>query len=227
MTDIFNGELFTYFDIETIPCQAPEYLDDLRKTVAAPARLSKPESIEKWLHDNREKAAKESLEKTSFDGGRGHVCTISWAKNDGLIKTLHAHQISDERGIVKGFFESLDLYHSETLVGHYITGFDIQFLTKRAIVLGVELPPNSAFPRDPKPWGKGIHDTMTMWAGVRDRISLDALCNILGIPGKGDFDGSMVADAWANGRHKKIAEYCADDVSRTREIHKRFLKAGW
>ena len=66
-----------------------------------------------------------------------------------------------------------------------------------------------------------------MFAGGRDTVSMDNLCDILGIPGKDGFDGSMVAEAWANGEHAKIAEYCADDVRRTREIHKRFLAVGW
>ena len=56
---------------------------------------------------------------------------------------------------------------------------------------------------------------------------MDDLCDIFGIAGKDDFDGSMVAEAWANGEHAKIAEYCQQDVARTREIHKRFLAVGW
>jgi predicted PolB exonuclease-like 3'-5' exonuclease len=67
---------------------------------------------------------------------------------------------------------------------------------------------------------------MTAWAGGTNRISMDELCQILGIQGKDGFDGSQVAAAWSAGEHDKIAEYCRDDVYRTREIHKRFLQAG-
>jgi predicted PolB exonuclease-like 3'-5' exonuclease len=49
----------------------------------------------------------------------------------------------------------------------------------------------------------------------------------MGIKGKDGFDGSMVADAWRNGEHGKIAEYCQDDVMRVREIHKRFMAVDW
>jgi len=220
-------ETFVYFDIETIPCQKPEYLDQLRKDVTAPAQFKKPESIEAWLAENRESAALDALAKTSFDGGRGHVCTIAWAKDDGPVLSFRADSIDREAEALTAFFSALDPYHSETLVGHYITGFDIPFLRKRAIVLGIEMPPNTTFPRDPKAWDKNVHDTMYMWAGAKDRIGMDELCEILGIPGKGDFDGSMVAEAWANGEHDKIARYCASDVERTRAIHKRFLAAGW
>jgi len=225
--DPYKGERFVYFDIETIPDQSPGALEKATKSVKPPANLKKPESIEKWWAEKSDDAANDAWEKTSFDGGLGHVCTISWAKNDGEIKTHHLSDIADEYEVIAAFFDDLDPYHSERLVGHYIAGFDIPFLIKRAIVLGVPLPPASSFPRDPKPWDKNIHDTMYMWAGAKGSIKMDALCDIFGIPGKGDFDGSMVADAWANGEHQTISEYCADDVRRTREIHKRFLKAGW
>lgn len=218
---------FVYFDIETIPCQDEDYRKAVSQNIKAPGTLKKPESIAVWLAENRDSAADEAMAKTSFDGGRGHVCTISWAKNDSGIETRHAKTISEEREVIADFFADLDPYHSETLVGHNITGFDLQFLKKRAVCLGIKMPAPNSFPRDPKPWDKAVADTMTMWAGARDFVKMDALCDILGIQGKDGFDGSMVAEAWANGDHDTIAEYCRDDVWRTREIHKRFLAAGY
>lgn len=225
--DIYASERFVYFDIETIPSQDTSLLDEIRKTITPPGNIKKQESIDKWLAENREEKALEAFAKTSFDGGKGHVCTIAWAKNDGEICVHHAHSLDAESSIIQYFFDDLDKFHSETLVGHYIGGFDIPFLLKRAVCLGIAIPPKSTFPRDPKPWDKSIHDTMNMWMGNRDSISMDNLCGILGIKGKEGFDGSMVAAAWAKGEHDKIAEYCKDDIWRTREIHKRFLKAGW
>jgi predicted PolB exonuclease-like 3'-5' exonuclease len=220
-------ERFVYFDLETIPCQDEEYRLELARKVTPPGNIKKPESIKAWLDENRGSAADEAMAKTSFDGGRGHVCTIAWAKNDSPIHVEHAKTLDQERDVIEAFFGDLDRYHSETLVGHNITGFDLAFLRKRAVVLGITLPPNACLPRDPKPWDKNVHDTMSMWAGGGNRISMDNLCGILGIKGKEGFDGSMVAEAWARGDHDTIAEYCKDDVWRTREIHKRFLVAGW
>jgi len=223
----FTNERFVYFDLETIPCQDESYLEELKRKVRPPANIKKQESIDKWLSENRESAAIEEMAKTSFDGGRGHVCTIAWAKNDAKIQVYHAKTLAEERDVIEAFFESLDDYHSETLVGHNITGFDLPFLRKRAVALGIAMPDRQTFPRDPKPWDRSVADTMNMWAGGTNRISMDNLCGILGIKGKEGFDGSMVAEAWANGEHDTIAEYCRDDVWRTREIHKRFLQAGW
>jgi len=50
---------------------------------------------------------------------------------------------------------------------------------------------------------------------------MDRLCKVLGIDGKGNFDGSMVADEWTNGSKEKVISYCCDDVARTRAIYKR------
>ena len=217
---------FLYLDIETIPNQSPEYASRVAETIAPPGNIKKPESIAKWLEENRESATQDAISKTSFDGGRGHVCTIAWARNDGDIAVHHAKTVADERSVIEDFFANFDPYHAETLVGHNVANFDLAFLRKRAIALGIVMPRGN-FPRDPKPWDKKIFDTMIAWGGVRDFVSMDNLCDILGIEGKNGFDGSQVADAWARGEHDRIAEYCMDDVHRTREIHKRFIQAGW
>jgi hypothetical protein len=44
---------------------------------------------------------------------------------------------------------------------------------------------------------------------------------VLGLKGKDGFCGVDVYPAWLNGEYQRIAEYCEDDVSLTREIYKR------
>ena len=220
-------ETFVYFDLETIPSQSPAYLERCLGKVKPPASIKKPESIDKWYAESAVTAAQDMFDKSSFDGGRGHICTIAWAKNDGEIKCFHAATLEEEKPLLTAFFNDLDPYHSQTLIGHNIIGFDIGFMRKRAVALGVKLPGRTTFPRDPKPWDKNLKDTMIMWAGGGKTFALDELCDIMGIKGKDGFDGSMVADAWRNGEHAKIAEYCQDDVMRVREIHKRFMAVDW
>ncbi len=219
---------FVYFDIETIPAQDDAALERAYAGVKPPANIKKPESIEKWMNENAEAAAIEALGKTSFDGGRGHVCTIAWAIEDGEIMSAHVNDLDNESYAISMFFDAVRSQSRAVLVGHNILGFDIPFLTKRAVVLGVKLPFSSSWPRDPKPWEKSCQDTMIMWAGGRGTVSMNDLCDIFGIPGKGDgMHGSEVAQAWADGRHDEIAEYCREDVMRTREMHRRFIAAGW
>jgi predicted PolB exonuclease-like 3'-5' exonuclease len=62
-----------------------------------------------------------------------------------------------------------------------------------------------------------------MWSQDREkRASMDRLCRAFGIPGKGDFDGSMVAETWAVDP-LKVVSYCEDDVRRTRAMYKRMM----
>ena len=54
---------------------------------------------------------------------------------------------------------------------------------------------------------------------------MDRLCKILGIPGKGDMDGSRVWPMVQSGKIAAVADYCRGDVDRTRAIHKRMTFA--
>lgn len=217
---------YLYFDIETLPDQSENALAKARENVTPPGNIKKQESIDTWMAENQERAARELLHKTCLDGATGHVCTIGWASNNGDVHVEHAEDIGEERDILTAFFRAVPR-HDVTLVGHNILGFDIPFLTKRAVILGIEMPTDFSWPRDPKPWSKGVFDSQTAWAGAKGFISMNRLCGHLGIVGKTDFDGSMVAEAWAAGQHMKIAEYCDDDVRRTRAIHQKFLQAGF
>jgi len=214
-----------FVDIETIPTQSPVIRDRFRSEVKAPGNIKKQESIDAWLAENADTCAAEAIAKTSFDPAHGHICTISWAIDGEEPDTAHAETVDAERDVLAAFFGAIRPNHRYTFVGHYIGGFDLRFILCRAVVLGVKIP--QAIPRDPKPWDKTLFDTMTAWAGARGTVSMDRLCEALGIPGKGDFSGADVAEAWANGEHQKIADYCTDDARRTRAIWDRFQAAGW
>jgi DNA polymerase elongation subunit (family B) len=214
-----------YLDLETIPSQSAEYRAKVRGAIKPPATFKKQESIDAWIAEHADAAADEAVSATSFDPGFGHICTIGYAVGDGLIESLHATTVTGERYIIETFFDALPKMGMACFIGHNIANFDLRFVLCRAIVLGIRIP--TIIPRDIKPWSQDIFDTMTAWAGVRKTISLDKLCEAFGLPCKGDFDGSMVAQAWANGEHERIAEYCKRDVEAVRQIHKRFLAVGY
>lgn len=211
-----------YFDAETFPAQDPSIRDELRAAVKAPATYKKPESIAEWLAENREREAEEAWLKTSLDGGVGHVFCIAYAIGDGDPRVLYQPTLSreNEAATLEVFFRDLADAGHITLVGHNIIRFDIPFLWKRAMVLGVKPPFN--FPRNPKPWSELVCDTMTLWdPDQRAGGSMDRICRLMGIPGKGDFGGADVWPAIERGEFERVAEYCKSDVQRTREMHKR------
>ena len=99
--------------------------------------------------------------------------------------------------------------------------FDVRMVWQRAKILGITPP--IWWPiqfhryRDDE-----VQDTMVMWAGYQDRISLDDLCVALGVPGKGDgLDGSLVWNAVQAGQIWEVFKYCGEDVERCRAVHKR------
>jgi len=219
-----------FIDIETIPNQSPEYRAMVRAEIKPPANLKKQESIDAWYAENAESATDESVAKTSFDPAAGHIACIGWAIGDGEVFSLSNVKLDDEADNLTRFFDDVVKacgMNPAQWIGHYISGFDLRFLINRAIILGVELPSKLVLPRDIKPWGGQVFDTMTAWAGTKDKISQDRLAKALGLAGKGDFDGSMVAAAWLAGEHEKIAAYCRSDVETVRAIYRRFEVVGY
>ena len=220
--------VYLYLDIETIPAQTERAKSAVAASVKPPAAMKKAETIAVWEKEQKAQAVEEAIAKTSFDGGLGHICCIGFALDDGTIMSQTAMSIEDEKQILEDFFETVNAsvfnqYAPVTIVGHYVAGFDIRFITQRAIVLGVKLP--SWWPLDPKPWSSQVFDTMAAWAGAKGSISLDNLCFALGLPGKGDIDGSMVAKMFADGKHVEITTYCKDDVARVRNVHRKMHAA--
>ena len=214
-----------FIDIETIPNQSQEYRDKVRAGITAPGSYKKPESIAQWMAENGDAAVDDAIAKTSFDPAAGHICSIAWAVGDGEVKSETIRHIGNEAAAIEAFFASLPKVGMSRFIGHYITGFDLRFIMCRAIVLGVRVP--ALWPRDPKPWDQAVFDTMTAWAGARGTISLDRLCEALGIDNpKGEIDGSQVGQAWADGRFDEIAAYNRRDVVAVREVYRKFEAVG-
>lgn len=215
-----------YFDIETVPSQ----LDGVREQIAAeitpPGNISKAETIVAWEAEKKPALVEAEYLKTSFDGGLGQICVIGFALNEGEPVAYAVEDLSRdaERKVLQDFFCAVTDAGSHTcFIGHNVIGFDIRFVWQRAMVLGVKPP--FIFPRDPKPWGETTFDTMTAWSGIKDRVSMNKLCRVFGLPDKGDIDGSKVWPMVQAGQIKEVADYCKGDVIRTRLLHKRMTFA--
>lgn len=170
----------------------------------------------------------EKWRKTALDGTHGRVLAIGYRVDRGETKVLY-RESEDEAGFLRDSFDHIvadcSEHHDQAnkrqplFIGHNVV-FDLKFLFRRAVILGVNPPFDLPF--------QGRHDgafycTSKAWCEFKEYISLDNLCKALGIPGKDGFDGSMVYDAWAAGEHDKIREYCADDVNKVVAIHKRLI----
>lgn len=232
-----------YLDLETIPAQSARVLDMFKtdaerekQFVKPPANYKDEAKIAEFVaqkYADIDADVENKWRKTSFDGGFGHICVIGYAIDDqdpitiALPGDTHA---ANEIVIISRFYDTLrDLFNAHSdmrpvFIGHNIVNFDLRFLFQRSVVLGIQPP--SWIPFHAKPWSDYVFDTMTKWAGDKGMVSLDKLCDVFNMPRKGDefgeeFDGSMVWDAVNNGQIDKVATYCAGDIYRTREIHKR------
>ena len=226
-----------YFDIETIPAQDPVAIElikaDIEKqklSVKAPGNYKDQEKIDAYIKAEVEKLDAEfdaTYRKTSFDGGLGEICCISYAIDDQAPVSIY-HEC--ETDILDFFYHSLKSRYdpsSQTrpkFIGHNIVNFDLRFLFQRSVIHNIK--PLMMIPFNAKPWDESIFDTMTAWAGHGNRVSLDKLCKIFNIPMKGseigeEIDGSKVWDFYQAGRIDDIAKYCEGDVDRTRQAYKR------
>jgi len=244
-----------YLDIETIPCQKPGYFEALvaeaseqaEREVAAlkpPASLKKQETIDAWIQNDmpvkaqaiREQALADAEDKyraTSFDGAAGQIAVIGAAVDDRVPLVFYQNDYMDpgsEKQILWNFKKWIGDVFDEgrgvplCFIGHNITGFDLRFIFQRSVVLGMQ--PHPAIPFTAKPWEDKVFDTMTRWAcDIRGKASMNKVCEALGLDGKGDLDGSKVWDYVRSGKIKEVAEYCAQDVERTRAMHKRLTFA--
>jgi len=232
-----------FLDIETIPqpdgyesflqaelddFKAPSSLTktqacaDLGMTDAKEIKFtSKDSAIAQWEDKFKEEkapeVADEKYRKTSFDGGKGNICSIAWGDQDNTW-SVSLDTCEDEVIMINKFLNALPTRIDPFFIGHNIR-FDLKFLFKRCIIN--QINHKGIF----KPYGrhdKDFYCTQESWAGFKEIMSQDNLCNILGIEGKpDDIDGSKVWDHFKDGQIARIEEYNRYDVDTVRQIYNR------
>lgn len=220
-----------FLDAETIPCQREGIKEAIRAKIKAPANMSKPESIEKWMSENADSAAHEQWLKTACNGALGEIVCVSYAFGNDPVRSVRR----DYKSIPES--ELLEMLYSDMLdcaggslppvklVGHNIINFDARFLFQRSVVHAVRPP--FTIPTDTRYNGDRIYDTMLAWAGWNNYAKLTDICSVLGISVKSDgIDGSMVWDYVQAGRISEVAKYCNEDVEAVRKVYHRLNFTG-
>jgi hypothetical protein len=217
-----------FLDLETIPDQRAGALERIRLGISAPGQYKKPESIAEWLRDNADSEAENQWRKTALDGGTGQVICIGYAVEDEPVQVISRHLNQSEGDLLRAFNKAIgealddrnEVDRQITYIGHNAAGFDLPFLYKRYVVNGIK--PRARLFQHARPGSDNVADTMLLWAGYGNRISLDNLCSALGIPSPKDgIDGSQVWDFVQAGKIAEVAEYCKRDVEAVRTIYRR------
>ncbi len=210
-----------YIDIETIPTQNKDFQEYVCDSLKPPANYKNQETIDKWLAENKD----EAVNKTSLDGAFGEIVVIGVAIDEQepmLFYRKDWQAKHREIDILQRFNDYLREHANKSMtapifIGHNIVNFDYRFIFQRSVINGV------------KPYYTqnklNTFDTMTEWAGYKGTVSLDKLCKVLGIEQKGDIDGSKVWDFVQAGKIDEVANYCAKDVERVRQVYKRMTFA--
>lgn len=171
-----------YIDIETIPAQRQDVLEDIRTSkqaeldaalaaIAPPGNYKKQETIDEWWANEAPKKKAElqgafdadvddAYRRTGLDGAYGQVCVIGFAIDDDKPQFLKSDDLSStgEVALLEAFSCVLtDLipardYLSTTVIGHNVVAFDLRFLLQRHIVTGVRPHMIIARAAQAKPW---------------------------------------------------------------------------
>jgi hypothetical protein len=212
-----------FVDLETIPDQSEDALENAAASVNVPANYKKPEAIEKY----RQEHAEDEYLKTSLKGIAGEICSIAWAINDGEVIGNCRDADTSEAWLLKHFLDCMKqelrngqgIYPRITWIGHNVIDFDLRFLKQRFLINNIRPP--FIIPADARHGSDTVFDTMKEWAGWKGTVSLDALANAFGFEGKGDMSGKDVWPAYQAGEFEKICEYNVADVELTRKIYRR------
>jgi predicted PolB exonuclease-like 3'-5' exonuclease len=152
---------------------------------------------------------------TSFQGEFGRIFCICYAPDNDEIVALSG----DEKQILSDFWKVAR--EASLFIGHNVMDFDLRFIYKRSVVLGVKPSRELSFARyrsDP------IFDTMREWEkwGAQG-VGLHKLCLALGIssPKEEGVDGSQIYDYYLAGRGDEIIEYCKRDVEAVRDVYNK------
>lgn len=209
-----------FIDIETIPTQDAAEIERIAAAERARnAELVKPHPEAKVLAN-----IDEAVRKTALDGATGEVVCVAVSTGGGVVDCVWKRDYrvaGSERAMLVEVLRFIADREPLSICGHNVVGFDAPFLRHRGFVHGLTVPPSIY--RSPKPWDAVADDTMLLWSGGQPgkSISLDRLCRALGVEGKGELDGAGVWDAVQAGRIDEVANYCADDVRRAYECHRR------
>lgn len=211
---------WTVWDIETSP-ESPERLALVEPEFEAPANYTDPVKIaaakakarDKWLADS------------ALDPMTGRVIAIGSMDDTAIVCD---HGDNREADIIGNFFRVYERHASSgsRLIGFNIHGFDLPFIVKRAMILGVPVPPQlrpngqSRFY-----WPVTFVDLQQVWGcgELRPHGSLAVLARLMGLgekTGSGADFARLYADPDTRGQ---ALEYLRNDLAITAKLADRLL----
>lgn len=217
-----------FIDIETIPSGS---IDDFVLTKDdAPKNYKDEQKINDWIVENKEKKFRERGLSPNY----AQIISLAYAINEQEIDVIYG---SNPYELLKTFYEKIRdyvvaeeikdkaYYNDYRFIGINNKKFDMEVIWVSAMKMGLyELA--RLIPRDR--FTKKILDVCEVWNGPNymNYVSLNTMCEVLNIEGKGDMDGSKVYDEYLAGNLEDIiVPYNISDVEKLRKIFRILEKA--
>jgi DNA polymerase elongation subunit (family B) len=210
-------------DIETI--QAPR--EEWARLVGRPMVNGAPEGepyddlFSRADTDAKQRSEDELYEKSAFDGTFSRIVCIGLLQFTDTMEPQGAIAWygPNEAELLRQFWARLGQARPALFITHNGLGFDLPFIRKRSVIHQVRpaMEINLAkFRTEP------VYDTMAIWSNwdTRGWIKLDVLARALDVETKSG-SGKQVADMWAKGQGREIAEYCLQDTYVTYACYSR------
>ncbi len=197
-------------DIETIGQPAEEIPERALEYLFRGLERDAPDPVE--LERRRE----DLLSRLGLDPTTGRVVCIGVMDTETDFERTFSD--ADERELLLSFWQWLSTARPSLFVSFNGRRFDVPYLNIRSAIHGIE-------PAFPIPLGWSAHfDVREALEGddKRRRGSLDYFCAVFGVPSpKIEMDGSLVAQAYAEGRITDIERYCLADCRATLALYRR------
>ncbi len=163
----------------------------------------------------------EKYEQSSFDGTFSRVVCI------GLLVFSDAMEFrgavswygASEPELLRLFWARLGELRPSLFITHNGLGFDLPFLKKRSIIHRVKPSMEISLARFRT---EPVYDVMAVWSNwdARGWVKLDVLARALQVETKSG-SGAQVAEMWARGQKREIADYCLQDTYVTYACYQR------
>lgn len=219
---------FLFIDIETVPGQ-PHFSDlsaEWQSLWVDKISKTMPENIPDDSYHQRAGILAEFGKIVCIAVGYFTMSNDTPRKEIFKVKVVGA---DDERTVLLQWLDIVDkfyaLYPSFRFVGHNIKEFDIPYICRRLVILGLPLPKYLQL-SGMKPWETNLVDTLHQWrfGDVKHYISLNLLARVLNVQTpKDDINGSQVQMVFYEEKDlPRIMKYCAKDVVTVARIMQRF-----
>jgi len=190
-------------NVEEIPERALDYLfRGLERDAPDPGEL--------------ERRREDLLSRLGLDPTTGRIVCVGVLDSETSFERTFSH--AEEKELLESFWQWLESARPSLFVSFNGRRFDVPYLNVRSAI-------HRIVPAHPIPLGRSSHfDVRETFEGddKRRRGSLDYFCAVFGVPSpKMEMDGTLVGQAYAEGRIEDIERYCLADCRATLALYQR------